>query len=92
VGIVEIGGDIDLAIAIRSATIKDGIAHVQAGAGIVYDSIPECEYEETRNKAASILDHINRSWRSQDDTNHPGFTQLAFQKEKHHDHTYNRQL
>ena len=92
VGIVEIGGDIDLAIAIRSATIKDGIAHVQAGAGIVYDSIPECEYEETRNKAASILDHINRSWRSKDDTNHPGFTQLAFQREKHHDHTYNRQL
>lgn len=92
VGIIEIGGDIDLAIAIRSATIKDGIAHVQAGAGIVYDSIPECEYEETRNKAASILDHINRSWRSQDDTNHPGFTKLAFQREKHHDHTYNRQL
>ncbi|MBI1269889.1 anthranilate synthase component I [bacterium] len=92
VGTIEISGNIDLAIAIRSATIKDGIAHVQAGAGIVYDSIPECEYEETRIKAASIIDHINRSWRSQDDTNHPGFTQLAYQKDKHHDHTYNRQL
>ena len=92
VGIIEIGGDIDLAIAIRSATIKDGIAHIQAGAGIVYDSIPECEYEETRNKAASILDHINRSWRSQDETNHPGFTEHAYQGKKHHDHSHNRQL
>ncbi|MCA9815714.1 MAG: chorismate-binding protein, partial [Cyanobacteria bacterium HKST-UBA01] len=73
-------------------TIKDGIAHIQAGAGIVYDSIPECEYEETRNKAASILDHINRSWRSQDETNHPGFTDHAYQGKKHHDHSYNRQL
>ena len=66
--------------------------HIQAGAGIVYDSIPECEYEETRNKAASILDHINRSWRSQDETNHPGFTEHAYQGKKHHDHSYNRQL
>lgn len=58
VGYVDLTGDTDGAIAIRSALIKDGVAHVNAGAGIVYDSVPENEYDETRNKAAAILQAI----------------------------------
>ncbi len=58
VGYININGDTDGAIAIRSALIKDGKAHVTAGAGIVYDSVPESEYEETRTKATSVLHAI----------------------------------
>jgi anthranilate synthase component 1 len=45
----------DLAIAIRTAVIKDETIHVQAGAGIVADSNPEAEWQETRNKARAML-------------------------------------
>lgn len=55
VGYINSNGDIDGAIAIRSALVKDGKAHVTAGAGIVHDSIPKNEYEETRAKASSVL-------------------------------------
>ena len=55
VGYVDFHGDMDLAIAIRTAVIREGMAHVQAGAGIVTDSVPLLEYEETRNKAAAVL-------------------------------------
>lgn len=55
VGYFNINGDCDAALAIRSALIKDGTAHVNAGAGIVMDSDAEFEYEETRNKARSVL-------------------------------------
>ena len=44
-------GDLDTCIALRTAIVKDQTMHVQAGAGIVYDSDPEAEYEETQNKA-----------------------------------------
>src|SRR5579885_969262 len=50
VGFIDRRGNLDTAIAIRSALIKDGIAHINAGAGIVYDSDPEAEYMETINK------------------------------------------
>lgn len=53
IGYFGFGGDADLAIAIRTATIVDGIAYVQAGAGLVADSVPETEDAETRNKAAA---------------------------------------
>lgn len=46
----------DLALAIRTMVVKDGKAYVQAGAGIVYDSVPELEYEETLNKAKALLE------------------------------------
>ncbi|QKS71097.1 anthranilate synthase component I [Paenalkalicoccus suaedae] len=46
---------IDSCIAIRTIVLKDGKAYVQAGAGVVQDSIPELEYEETRNKARALL-------------------------------------
>jgi anthranilate synthase component 1 len=48
-------GDTELAITIRSITLKDGMAHVQAGAGLVYDSDPTEEYLETLNKAGAPL-------------------------------------
>nr|WP_245190095.1 anthranilate synthase component I [Leucobacter exalbidus] len=55
VGYFGLGGAADLAIAIRTATIKDGIAMVQAGAGIVADSVPESEDAECQSKAAAPL-------------------------------------
>jgi anthranilate synthase component 1 len=55
VGYFGFGGDMDTAIAIRTALIRDGIAYVQAGAGIVADSNPDAEELETRNKAAAVL-------------------------------------
>jgi anthranilate synthase component I, non-proteobacterial lineages len=55
VGYLGFNGDMDLAIAIRTAVIKDGTLYVQAGAGIVADSVPENEWEETRNKARAVV-------------------------------------
>lgn len=56
IGYLSTSGDMDLALAIRTMVIKDGKAYVQAGAGIVYDSVPEMEYEETLNKAKALLE------------------------------------
>jgi anthranilate synthase component 1 len=55
VGYLGFNGDMDLAIAIRTAVIKDGTLYVQAGAGIVADSQPTSEWIETKNKAKAIL-------------------------------------
>jgi anthranilate synthase component 1 len=55
VGYFGFGGDMDMAIAIRTALIRGGRAYVQAGAGIVADSDPASEELETRNKAAAVL-------------------------------------
>ncbi len=55
VGYFDLSGDADLAIAIRTASLRGGVASVQAGAGIVADSVPATEYVETRNKAAAAL-------------------------------------
>jgi anthranilate synthase component 1 len=55
VGYLAWAGDMDTAIAIRTAVIKDGEVHVQAGAGIVADSVPALEWEETMNKARGML-------------------------------------
>lgn len=55
VGYFDVAGDMDLAIAIRTALLREGVAHVQAGAGIVADSVAEREDEECRNKAAAVL-------------------------------------
>ncbi|MFE3205073.1 anthranilate synthase component I [Embleya sp. NPDC055664] len=55
VGYVDFAGDLDTAIAIRTALIRDGVAYVQAGAGVVADSSPEAEDVECRNKAAAVL-------------------------------------
>lgn len=55
VGYFDFAGDMDMAIAIRTAVIRDGRASVQAGGGIVADSVPALEYEESRNKAAAAV-------------------------------------
>ena len=55
VGYFSFSGSADTAITIRTAVIKDGIAYVQAGGGVVADSIPENEYYETMNKARAVL-------------------------------------
>lgn len=55
VGYFGFAGDLDLAIAIRTATISGGVARVQAGAGLVADSDPEAEHREAQNKAAAPL-------------------------------------
>ncbi|MFS8477762.1 MAG: anthranilate synthase component I [Micromonosporaceae bacterium] len=55
VGYFGFGGNLDMAIAIRTALVRDGVAYVGAGAGIVADSDPQTEEQETRNKAAAVL-------------------------------------
>jgi anthranilate synthase component I len=56
IGYVSANGNIDFALAIRTVILKEGTAYIQAGAGIVYDSNPESEYEETLNKLRSFLE------------------------------------
>jgi anthranilate synthase component 1 len=56
VGFVTKGGDMETAITIRTGLVKDGVLHVQAGAGIVADSVPEREWEETMNKARALIE------------------------------------
>ncbi len=55
VGYVDFAGNLDTCITIRTVVLKDGTAYVQAGAGIVADSKPDAEEEETRNKAGAVL-------------------------------------
>ena len=54
-GYLSYGGEMDLAIAIRTGVIRDGMLYVQAAAGIVADSVPEMEWQETENKARAVL-------------------------------------
>jgi anthranilate synthase component 1 len=51
-------GDLDTCIVIRSAYVEDGMAQVQAGAGVVYDSDPQAEADETRGKAQAVINAI----------------------------------
>jgi anthranilate synthase component 1 len=61
-GLIAAGDQrMDLAITIRTCVIADGVASVQAGGGIVHDSIPEMEWEETENKARAMLTAIGRA-------------------------------
>ena len=55
VGYLGFNGDMDVAIAIRTGVIKNNMLYVQAGAGIVADSVPESEWMETQNKARAVL-------------------------------------
>ena len=54
-GYLSYSGDMDVAIAIRTGVVKDGQLYVQAAAGIVADSVPESEWQETENKARALL-------------------------------------
>jgi anthranilate synthase component 1 len=51
----------DTAITIRTIAHKDGVAHIQAGGGVVYDSVPETEYQETLSKARATLQAIDQA-------------------------------
>jgi anthranilate synthase component 1 len=55
VGYVDFSGNMDTCITLRTLVLKGQTVYLQAGAGIVYDSVPECEYEETLNKAMGLL-------------------------------------
>jgi len=61
VGYFDFSGNLDTAIAIRTIVIKDGIAYVQAGGGVVADSIPEREYQESLSKAQALLTAIKQA-------------------------------
>ena len=54
-GYLGFNGNMDLAIAIRTGVVKDGTLYMQAAAGIVADSVPELEWQETENKARALL-------------------------------------
>jgi len=59
VGYLDFAGDADAAIAIRTALLRDGVAYVQAGGGIVADSDPATEDQESQNKAAAVVRAIS---------------------------------
>ena len=61
VGYFDFAGNADVAIAIRTAVMADGVAHVQAGAGIVADSVPELEDAECSHKARAVISAIGRA-------------------------------
>lgn len=61
VGYFGFGGTMDTAITIRTMVLKDGVAYIQAGGGIVADSIPEKEYQETLQKAQAVLRAIDEA-------------------------------
>lgn len=61
VGYITGNGDMDTCIVIRSAFVANGVAHVQAGAGVVYDSNPQAEADETRQKAQAVINAIQLS-------------------------------
>jgi anthranilate synthase component 1 len=63
-GYFSFSGNMDMAIAIRTMVVKNGIAYTQAGGGIVYDSVPEREFEETMNKARAQLNAITQAERA----------------------------
>ena len=59
VGYFSFSGNMDTAITIRTMVLKDGVAYIQAGGGIVYDSEPDAEFQETLQKAGALLNAIN---------------------------------
>ncbi len=61
VGYINTQGDMDTCIVIRSAFCKNGVAHIQAGAGIVFDSQPKAEADETKAKAAAVINAIQQA-------------------------------
>ena len=65
VGYVSFDGNIDTAIAIRTAVVRNEDIYIQAGAGIVADSVPEKEYEETINKAKAMIKAVEMAEKSQ---------------------------
>lgn len=61
VGYFDMSGNLDTCITLRTMVMQEGVAHVQAGGGIVYDSDPDAEFEETVNKAQALMRAIDRA-------------------------------
>ena len=61
VGYLSWNGNMDTAIAIRTAVIKDQVLHIQAGAGVVYDSVPQSEWDETMNKGRAVFKAVEQA-------------------------------
>ena len=61
VGYFSYSGNMDMAITIRTIVMKDKTAYVQAGAGLVADSVPKREYQESKNKAQALFTAIDRA-------------------------------
>jgi anthranilate synthase component 1 len=61
VGYFDFSGNMDTAITIRTIVHKDGVAHIQAGGGVVYDSVPDTEFQETLTKARATLVAIDEA-------------------------------
>lgn len=72
VGYLSWSGNMDLAIAIRTLVVKDQTLYVQAGAGVVADSIPRLEWKETMNKARTVFNAVAMAERGLDDLNEEG--------------------
>jgi anthranilate synthase component I len=68
VGYFGFSGNLDTAITIRTIVMKDGLAHVQAGGGVVFDSVAESEYQESLNKASALLRALDQAERTAADT------------------------
>ena len=63
VGYISAAGDMDTCIALRTGVVKDGVLHVQAGGGVVLDSDPQLEWEETVHKARALFGAAAEAWR-----------------------------
>jgi anthranilate synthase component 1 len=63
VGYFGCDGSVDTCIVLRTGLVKDGMLYVQAGGGVVADSIPDAEYEETVQKAAALSRAAAEAWR-----------------------------
>ncbi|MGA9659939.1 MAG: anthranilate synthase component I [Asticcacaulis sp.] len=63
VGYISSGGSVDICIVLRTALFKDQMIYVQAGAGVVADSVPQTEYEETCHKAGALIKAAQDAWR-----------------------------
>ena len=63
VGYMGYSGNLDTAITIRTVVMRDGVAYIQAGAGLVTDSVPEKEYQESLSKASAMLRAIEEAER-----------------------------
>jgi anthranilate synthase component I len=74
VGYFSHNGNMDMAIAIRTMIVKDGAAYIQAGCGIVYDSVPQREYQETLNKARALLKAIEQARDTSDTRSEHAYT------------------
>jgi len=68
VGYINGQGDMDTCIVIRSAFVKNGRAFIQAGAGVVYDSAPQAEADETRAKAQAVISAVTAALKAEAET------------------------